>query len=138
MAVSRDVARQRFAQFVQRALADARARGMTDNDIQKATGVGQSTFHRWRRGQGDRLPTIERVQAFCAGLEMPIQPALDALGMSDVRVPTPPPALDPDVARVLRRLNDPAVPEAEKTAIRSVLRLLGGRPSGGAATQSTG
>lgn len=124
MAVSRDVARARFAAFVKRALRDARDRGMTDADIQRATGVAQSTFHRWQKGDGIQLPNIEKVRAFCAGLDIPLRPALIALGMDDTREPTPEPPLDPDLRRIARILADPNVPEAEKQAIRYNIRAL--------------
>lgn len=124
MAVSRDVARARFAAFVKRALRDARTRGMTDQDIQRVTGVGQSTFHRWQKGEGAQLPTIDRVRAFCAGLDIPLRPALIALGMDDTREPAPEPDLDPDLKRLARILADPNVSEAEKLAIRHTIRML--------------
>ena len=47
------LARARFARFVSGALRSARDRGMTDKDIAAATGIGASTFHRWRRGGAD-------------------------------------------------------------------------------------
>ncbi|MBN1250241.1 MAG: XRE family transcriptional regulator [Anaerolineae bacterium] len=124
MAVSREVALARYAAFVRRALRDARDRGMTDQDIQRVTGVAQSTFHRWQKGDGTNLPTISRVRAFCDGLEVPLRPALIALGMDDTREPTPEPPLDPDIQRIARILRDPNVPEAEKQAIRHTIRML--------------
>lgn len=124
MAVSRDVARARFAAYVKRALRDARARGMTDPDIAKVTGVQPSTFHRWQRGEGSQLPTITKVRAFCEGLDVPLRPALIALGIDDSREPTPEPPLDPDLRRLARILGDPSVAEAEKQAIRHTVRML--------------
>lgn len=123
VAVSRDVARARFAAFVKRALRDARDRGMTDQSIQRATGVTQSTFHRWQQGEGG-LPTINKVRAFCDGLDLPLRPALIALGMDDAREPTPEAPPDPDLTRIARILADPNVSEAEKLAIRHTIRML--------------
>jgi transcriptional regulator with XRE-family HTH domain len=124
VAVSRDVALARFAAFTKRALRDARDRGMTDQDIQRATGVAQSTFHRWQKGVGTNLPNISKVRAFCDGLDVPLRPALIALGMDDAREPTPEPPLDPDIQRIARILRDPNVSEAEKQAIRHTIRML--------------
>lgn len=125
VAISRDVARARFAAVVKRALRDARDRGMNDAAIAKATGVQPSTFHRWQRGEGTKLPTIDKVRAFFDGLEIPLRPALAALGMEETREATPPPPLDPDLTRIARILADPSVPEAEKQAIRRMIRALG-------------
>lgn len=124
MAVSRDVARARFAAYIKRALRDARARGMTDAAIAKATGVQPSTFHRWQRGEGTQLPTISKVRGFCEGLDVPLRPALIALGIDDSREATPEPPLDPDLRRLARILGDPSVSEAEKQAIRHTIRML--------------
>lgn len=124
MAVSREVARARFAQYVKRALRDARARGMNDADIARATSVQPSTFHRWQRGEGAQLPTIAKVRSFCEGLDVPLRPALIALGIDDSREPTPEPPLDPDLRRIARILADPGVPEADKQAIRHTVRML--------------
>jgi transcriptional regulator with XRE-family HTH domain len=121
--ISRDVTLARFAAFIRRVLRDARERGMTDQDIQRATGVGQSTFHRWQQG-GKNMPNLGKVRAFCAGLDIPLRPALVALGVEDTREPTPEPPLDPDLARIARILRDPNVPDAEKNAIRHTLRML--------------
>lgn len=125
---SPDVARVRFARFVARALTDARERGMTDDDIAQATGVGASTFHRWQRGHFVRAPGLDRVRAFCVGLDIPARSALLALGLEDGRDdPAPEPVVDPDVRAVLRRLADPSVSDEDKTAIRAVLRMLARR-----------
>jgi transcriptional regulator with XRE-family HTH domain len=124
MAVSRDVARARFAAVVKRALRDARDRGMNDAAIAKATGVQPSTFHRWQRGEGTQLPTLDKVRRFFAGLDIPLRPALVALGIDETRETTPESPLDPDLTRIARILSDPNVPEAEKQAIRHTIRML--------------
>lgn len=124
MAVTPAVARARFARFIERALRDARSRGMTDLDIKAATGIPPSTFHRWQSTEGG-LPRWEKVAAFCAGLDIPASAAAAALGISDQpREPEPEPTDDPDLRALGRRLRDPNVPEAEKQAIRHTIRLL--------------
>lgn len=126
VATSSDVNRVRFARFVERVLDEARGRGMTDADIAEATGVGPSTFHRWRRGAFKEAPELERVKRFCAGLGVPARAALLALGVTDGRdEPTPEPTIDPEVRRILRLLADPSVSDEDKQAIRAMLRVIG-------------
>lgn len=124
VAISREVARARFAQFVKRALRDARARGMNDAAIAEATRVQPSTFHRWQRGEGTKMPTLDKVQQFCRGLDIPVAAAYAALGIDETREPTPPAPLDPDLSRLARILADPGVSEEEKQAIRHTIRML--------------
>lgn len=124
MAVSRDVARANFARLVKRVLRDARTRGMTDDQIAAETGVGDSTFHRWAKGDWQRAPTLTKVVDFFAGVGEDPEEALIALG---IRKPTANPEsqpLDPDLKRLARILADPNVPEAEKQAIRHTIRML--------------
>lgn len=123
MALAPKVARARFARFVERALRDARQRGLTDHDIKRATGIQPSTFHRWQTLEGG-LPQWAKVQAFCVGLDIPPAAAAAALGITDEREATPEAPLDPDLSRLARILADPTVPEAEKQAIRHTIRML--------------
>lgn len=123
MAITPAVARARFARFVERALRDARSRGLTDLQIRQLTGVTPATFHKWKTLEGG-LPKIEKVQAFCRGLGIPPAAAYAALGIDETREPTPEPPLDPDLKRLGRILADPSVPEAEKQAIRHTIRML--------------
>lgn len=126
--MSDDLIRVRFAAFVDRALAAARSRGMTDRDIHKATGVMPSTYHRWRRGELRTAPDIGKVRAFCAGLGIPAAEALTALGMTGERTaPEPEAPMDPDVRLIMRQLLDPNTPAAEKIFIRESLRMLADR-----------
>ncbi|HEU4425026.1 MAG TPA: XRE family transcriptional regulator [Pilimelia sp.] len=125
MATSADVARARYAKLVARVLSDMRERGMTDRDITAATGVGVSTFHRWKRGEFEQAPDVHKVRAFFGGLGLAIRPALLALGVEDGRDdPEPEPPLEPDVRAILRTLADPNVSDERKTAIRGMLRLI--------------
>lgn len=124
---SPELIRVRFGRFVQRALDSARARGMRDNDIEAATGVRSSTFHRWRRGEVRTMPGLDKVRAFCEGVGASMEDALAALGMTERDNPEPEPIIDPDLRLLMRRLNDPNVPETEKTFIRESLRMLAER-----------
>lgn len=122
MALSPTVARAHFARFVERALREARKRGLTDKDIERLTGIRASTFHRWQTLEGG-LPQVIKVNLFCDGLEIPRSAAYAALGIQEEREATPA-TLDPDLSRIARILADPSVPEEEKQAIRHTIRML--------------
>ena len=125
------VARARFGVFVDRALKTARDRGMTDKKIYEASGVASSTFHRWRLGQGQELPQISKVRAFCAAVGASVDDAMKALGMTDAEPePTPEPPMPRDVRIILRQLADPNIPEEQKTYIRWTLQMLATRAAG--------
>lgn len=119
------VARARFAAFVERALRDARARGMSDLGIKEATGIPPSTFHRWQQGGGG-LPQIDKVIEFCEGLDIPPAAALAALGATESAAATPEAPPEPVVDLIQRKLRDPNVSDAEKEAIRHTLNALAG------------
>ncbi|MEW2442826.1 helix-turn-helix domain-containing protein [Micromonospora marina] len=129
---SPDVARARFAQFVARALAGARERGMTDTAIHKATGIPPATFHRWQKGDFKTAPDIEKVRQFCAGIGVSPAGALAAFGLSPERDnPEPEPPLPPEVRKILRALADPATPEADKLVLREFLKMAAERAERG-------
>jgi hypothetical protein len=126
--VTPEVARARFANFVERALDSARARGMTDREIQRVSGVATSTFHRWRQAEGRSLPELAKVRAFCSATGASIEEAMRVLGMTDnAPEPTPEPPLPRDVRIILRRLADPNTPERERDFIRQSLSMLAER-----------
>jgi transcriptional regulator with XRE-family HTH domain len=110
---------------VARVLESAAERGLTNAEIAKVTGVGTSTFHRWRRGDYKEAPELARVRAFCEGLGVPVSEAFAALGVSDRRdTPEPEPALDPDIRIVLRALSDPEVSAHDKAVIRQMIKMM--------------
>lgn len=138
VAVDRDVARANFALFIGTALNAARARGMNDAAIEKATGLAASTFYRWRRGDwGREWPKLQQVIDFCKGLGIPEEDAFAALGLRGERAPAAPEPLDPDMVRVLRALADPNVSKVEKDAIRLMMRRLAAIPPEAAPKPST-
>lgn len=130
MAMSAQVRASKFGRIVARALADAKARGLTIPDIEKATGVSKTTFYRWRDGDWTKDPRASQVKAFCEGLGIPVEVAHRVLGWSEIGVPTEQESLElePDMRTVARRLRDPNVSEAEKQEIRTMLRYLARRP----------
>jgi transcriptional regulator with XRE-family HTH domain len=122
------VARARFAVFVDRALKDARTRGLTDREISRRSKVATSTFHRWRQNTGRGLPELDRVRAFCDAVGASVEDAMQALGMTDADPePTPGPPIPDDVRKILRVLADPNASEETKVFLRMSLNLLAGR-----------
>lgn len=126
MALTRDVAKAKFAGWVRRTLADARDRGNTDKMIEKATGVGSSTFHRWRRADwgASGWPETDKIIKFAEGLGVDPAEAFAALGVGVRRDTAPEPADDPHIETIRRRLANPNVSREEKVAIRAQLRYL--------------
>lgn len=124
--------RAAFGKFVRAALKDAQDRRMTIADIERATGVGDTTFYRWRDGDWTKDPRPTQVDAFCEGLQIPKSAAYRALGwgMDGERPAEPEPLIEPDLRRIQRRLLDPNTSVEEKAAIRSALRFIAG-PNGG-------
>lgn len=122
--VSLDVARANFARFVRRGLVSARQRGLTDDKIAELTGVGDSTFHRWAKGEWKQRPKIDNVVKFCVGLGLDQQEALRALGIADDRLAPPEPITTPEVRAIERMLNDPHLSAEEKAFILQTLRML--------------
>lgn len=114
-----------FAYLVDRALRDARSRGLSIDDIEAETGVPKSTIYRWKRAEIAN-PQRALVLKFCERLNIPVVKASAALGWDgSKRPPAPEPFVDPDVQAVLRRLNGPDASEVEKVTIRATLRYLG-------------
>lgn len=106
---------------------------MTDKDIAQATGIGASTFHRWRRGDGRELPELEKVIAFCEGLGVSVTGAMTALGLNPAARdnPQPEPPIPPEVRKILRTLADPNVPDGDKLVLREMLKMLAERAERG-------
>jgi hypothetical protein len=122
------VARARFAAFVDRALDNARAQGLTDREIQRRSGVATSTFHRWRSAEGRSLPKLPQVRAFVGAVGASLDEAMRVLGMTDAEPePTAEPPLPRDVRVILRRLADPNTSEEERKFIRMTLAMLAER-----------
>ena len=117
-----------FALFVRRAVDRAKTqRGWSVTRLAAETGVGRSTLFRWLAGDGQEYPALANVHGFCAALDIPVTAAFTALGVPDEEEdPDPESAAREDADRILDRLTDPAVPEAEKTVIRDMLRYLAG------------
>jgi transcriptional regulator with XRE-family HTH domain len=95
---------------------------MTDPQIEEATGIRASTFHRWKRGES--APTVDKVRQFCAGLGVSPREALASLGMGEREATAPEPIMDPDVLALLRKLQDPHTNEETKNYIRTTLKVL--------------
>ena len=107
-------------------ITDGRHRkGLTQEDLERLTGISRSTLSRWERGQADR-PEPEHVRAACAALDIDPRRAAVALGYLSVEEagftsPTGPP-IDPEIDDVLRLL--PRVPAANRSQWIDYLRYL--------------
>jgi len=125
-----DLRRVRFGSFVARVLDNAKTRRLTIEQIEKATGLGNTTIYAWRDGKWNRDPTPAKVRAFCEGLGASIEEAYRALGWilpdDRRRKATEPLIEDPDVRAIMRKLNDPSTSPAEKLWIRRQIRALAG------------
>lgn len=131
--VSLEARRAAFGRFVRRALEDAKDRRITIKEIERRTGVGSTTFYRWRDGDWTADPRPSQVDAFCDGLDIPTTAAYRALGWGADGKPAgePEAVLDPELRAIQRRLMDPNVSDATKESIRNMLRLIIGANGNG-------
>lgn len=113
---------EKFALFVTEVLKEARKEGMTNADIERATGIGKSTFYRWRDGDYKNLPRADQVWDFCVGLGIPPDAAGRLLGLTDTEHTPPTPQLEAPLVRIQRALSNPNVHSAHKSAIRDLMR----------------
>jgi transcriptional regulator with XRE-family HTH domain len=112
-----------FARFVRRAVDDAKnRRGWTVTRLATETGVGRSTLFRWLAGDGQEFPALANVRSFCTALDIPVTAAFAALGMRED--PGVEADAQADMQKILLRLADPDVPDANKRVIRDMLRYL--------------
>lgn len=123
-----DTRQGRFGRLVARGISAARDRGMTNNDIVKATGVAWTTIDRYIYGRWTRDPVASLVKNLCSGLGLELAEAYAALGWSEAPAGTdnrePEPVLDPRLRAVARRLSDPNVSLLEKLQIQAVLESM--------------
>jgi transcriptional regulator with XRE-family HTH domain len=117
-----------FGRFVRRAVDDAKnRRGWTVSRLAAETGIGRSTLFRWLAGDNQHFPELASVHSFCAALDIPVSAAFNALGVRQPATRGEDDDVRADIDRILRRLSDPSVGEAEKVVIRDMLRYLGRR-----------
>ncbi|MCX5119250.1 XRE family transcriptional regulator [Micromonospora sp. NBC_00362] len=131
--VSLDARRAAFGRFVAKALQDAEDRGISVKQIERRTGVGSTTFYRWKDGDWTQDPRATKVDAFCEGLDIPTSAAYRALGWGTDGKPSAQPAetFDPELRAIQRKLMDPKVSDAAKESIRGMLRLIIGSNGNG-------
>jgi transcriptional regulator with XRE-family HTH domain len=104
-------------------------RGWTVSRLAEETGVGRSTLFRWLSGECQQYPALETLRGFCTALDIPVGAAFVALGLRDATpVNTTDAATRADIDRIMVRLADPAVGQAEKVLIRDMLAYLARPP----------
>lgn len=111
---------KKFAMFITGVLNDMRANGMTNADIERATGISKSTFYRWRDGDYVHLPRPDQVWDFCTGLGIPPDAAGSLLGWTngpEAGSPLPPPW-----RKIQQALDSADTDPGRKAAIRELLR----------------
>jgi transcriptional regulator with XRE-family HTH domain len=122
-----------FTAFVNRALRQAEARhGWSIPKVAERAGIGVNTIYRWSKGEWGRdWPKGELVEQFCITLDIPTSIPFMILwpGSGTRPVEPAPDPMDPEFERVLRKLRDPNVPDAEKYMIRETIRSLASRPN---------
>lgn len=117
-----DARAKKFAMFITGVLNDMRANGMTNADIERATGISKSTFYRWRDGDFRHTPRPDQVWDFCVGLGIPPDAAGSLLGWTngpETGTTTPMP---PTWRKIQGALDDPTTDPGRKAAIRELLR----------------
>lgn len=129
MEVSLEVRRDRFASFWRAELERAEGLGMTVPKIAKAAGIGSNTIYRWRDGGWPGMPKPDQIVAVCDILDIDPQIPMGILWPGKrTRAQTPQPReLPREVESLLRKLEDPEVPETEKYLIQETLRSLAAR-----------
>lgn len=124
--------KERFGRFVKRA-TDQTLKVHHDWKIQEFcehVGVSKATLYRWINGTWKRDPEPESVEGFCRALGIDPNTAFEMLGWG-VGAPTreaTPPASDPDIEALARKLQQPGLPSTEEAHIRDMIRYLVGRP----------
>ncbi|MEU7677906.1 helix-turn-helix transcriptional regulator [Micromonospora taraxaci] len=131
--VSLEARRAAFGRFVRQALEDAKDRKISIKEIERRTGVGSTTFYRWRDGDWTKDPRPTQVDAFCDGLDIPAKAAYRALGWGADGKPAgePDAVFDPELRAIQRKLMDPNVSPTAKESIRNMLRLIIGSNGNG-------
>ncbi|WFE45342.1 XRE family transcriptional regulator [Verrucosispora sp. WMMD1129] len=126
---SLEARRAAFGRFVAKALEDAKHRRLSIKEIERRTGVGSTTFYRWRDGEWSKDPRPSQVDSFCEGLEIPSRAAYRALGWGVDGKPSTEPdtAFEPELRAIQRELMNPGVPDSRKESIRNMLRLIIGQ-----------
>lgn len=102
--------------------------GLNKSELARRLGIDRGTVHRWEQGTS-RPEDAVVVTKFAHLFGLDVDEVLTVAGLRVGTMPTPTqptkePPLDPDLRIIMRRLADPAVSEAEKTAIRATLNYL--------------
>lgn len=104
------------------------AAGLTMSDLVKLTGISRATLYRWEGGD-QRPERAELVMRWAEAVGVDPDEALAAAGLRPTKTAPARPAtqqlpVDPDLAWLAARLQDPTTSEAERDLIRATVRHL--------------
>lgn len=111
---------ERFGRLIRSARINA---DLSQDELAQRTGFSRSQLIRWESGRAER-PDPPTVRAVCRFLGIDPREGVIALGYLTREEAYGEPKLSPQVEEVVRLLEDPTVPEEEKTAWVRYLRYL--------------
>lgn len=118
-----DTPGRRFATLIRTA---RHAKSWTQEELGERSGVGRQTVIRWESGRAVN-PDPEQVRAVCLALEIDPREAPIALGYftrAEMGLPPRRTSQDKSIDEVIEILQDPSVPDEEKSSWISYLRYL--------------
>jgi len=107
---------------------------LSKSEFARRAGVHRDTVHRWEAGQ-NRPEDVRVIQRLAAEFELDLDEALSAAGLRPTEEPATRPSreppMPPELLTLVRKLADPATPEADREYIRRTLLMLAAMPDEG-------
>lgn len=116
-----NAASQTFGEFVRQA---RQVKRISQQELADQAGVSLATISRWERGQLNDPPNAEHVRSVCRILGLDPRRAAVILGyLAEDEIGDNRSHLPSDVEDILDMLQDPAIDDAERKALRSYLKV---------------